>query len=137
MSRQSAHPSGKPRLLEDTVPRSYRRAQRLVVVLVPMAVGLLATVVTGAGAREYGRPPAAAIHIQDGGGPRNPAAEAATGDTNAMLAVVQDALDCLREKGFHPGDPRVNGENVVTPDWNPAPDSPAGRATSECFFPVP
>ena len=117
------------------MPLSHRRAHRLVVVLVALAVGLLTTVVTGAGAPDSGSPPSAAVHIQDDG-PRNPEAQAATGDTNAMLAVVQDALDCLRENGFHPGDPRVNGQNVVTPDWNPAPDSLAGRATSDCFFPV-
>jgi hypothetical protein len=72
-----------------------------------------------------------------GDGPRNPAAEAATGDTDAMLAVVQDGLRCLRAKGFQPGAPQVIGANVVTPDWNPDPDSPAGRATHECFFPAP
>jgi hypothetical protein len=121
--------------LEDNMPLSHRRAHRLVVVLVALAVGLLTTVATGAGARDSGSPPSAAVHIQDDR-PRNPEAEAATGDPNAMFAVVQDALDCLGEKGFHPGDPRVNGGNVVTPDWNPAPDSPAGRATRECFFPV-
>ena len=69
------------------------------------------------------------------GGPRNPAAEAASGDTEAMRAVVQDIVNCLRAKGFHPGDPQVQGSNVVIADWNPAWDSPAGRADRECAFP--
>jgi hypothetical protein len=69
-------------------------------------------------------------------GPRNPAGEAATGDTQAMLAVVQDVVDCLRAKGFHPGAPQVRGENVVISDWDPTWDSPAGRADEECAFPV-
>ena len=69
-------------------------------------------------------------------GPRNPAAEAATGDTQAMLAVVQDVVDCLRAKGFHPGDPLVQGHNVVIADWDPAPGSAAWRADEACAFPV-
>jgi hypothetical protein len=69
-------------------------------------------------------------------GPRSPAGEAATGDTQAMLAVVEDVVDCLRAKGFHPGDPQVQGANVVIADWDPAWDSPAGRADEECSFPV-
>jgi hypothetical protein len=108
------------------MPLSHRRAPRLVVVLVALAAGLLGTVATGAGAP---------IDRQDDG-PRSPAGEAATGDTEAMLAVVQDGVDCLRSRGFHPGDPVVQGKNVVITDWDPVWDSPAARAERECFFPV-
>jgi hypothetical protein len=124
-----------PRRLKDTMPLSHRRAPRLVVVLAALAVGLLATTMTVASARDRSAPPTASIETQDGE-PRNPAAEAATGDTDAMLAVVQDMVDCLREKGFDPGDPRVVGKNVVIADWYPAWDSPAGRTDRECGFPV-
>jgi hypothetical protein len=104
------------------MPLSYRRALRLVVLLVALAVGLLATVATGTGAPIDG--------------PRSPAGEAATGDREAMVAVVQDIVDCLRAKGFDPGDPEVQGKNVVVADWDPAWDSPGGRADRECSFPV-
>jgi hypothetical protein len=110
------------------MPLSYR----LVVVLV---AALPATVVTISGAREPGSAPAASAQDQDVG-PRNPAGEAATGDTEAMLAVVQEVVDCLRSKGLDPGDPEVQGKNVVIADWNPVWDSPDGRADRECFFPV-
>jgi len=53
-----------------------------------------------------------------------------------MLAVVQEVVDCLRSKGFDPGDPEVQGENVVIANWDPVWDSPAGRADRECAFPV-
>lgn len=96
---------------------------RLAVVL---AAGLLAT----------GAPTTAAVRTQDDG-PRNPAGEAATGDTDAMVAVVRAVVDCLRSKGFEPGDPEVRGKNVVIAHWNPAWDSPGGRADRECFFAEP
>ena len=70
------------------------------------------------------------------GGPRNREAEAATGDIDAMRAVVQDIVDCLRAKGFHPGDPEVHGRSVLIADWSPGWDSVAGRATEECSFPT-
>jgi hypothetical protein len=102
------------------MPLSHRRTA---LVLVALALALVAAGVAVAGA-------------QDDGGPRNPAAEAATGDPPAMLAVVQATVDCLRARGFHPGDPQIEGPNVVIADWNPGWDSPAGRATEECSFPV-
>lgn len=120
---------------------SHRRLARRAVVLVALSVALVATMVAVARAAS---PPAAHPHrnphanraqITDDG-PRNPAAEAATGDTQAMLAIVQAAVDCLRAKGFHPGDPQVQGQNVVIAGWAPAWDSPAGRATDACSFPV-
>lgn len=118
------------------MPLSHHRAPRLVAVLATLAVGLLAAVMTVASARGWGAAPAATVQVQDDG-PRNSAGEAATGDTEAMLAVVQDIVDCLREKGFDPGDPRVEGgTNVVITGWNPAWDSPAARADRECAFPV-
>lgn len=114
---------------------SHRPAPRLVVVLAALAMGLLAAVVTVAGARDSGPPPAT-VRTQDDQ-PRNPAAEAATGDTDAMLAVVQEIVDCLRDKGYDPGDPRVvRGTNVVMTGWNPAWDSAAARAEQECALPV-
>jgi hypothetical protein len=103
------------------MPQSCGRTTGLALCLISLAVGPTVAVATVESSYD---------------GPRNPAAEAATGDTDAMLAVIQQGLDCLRLKGFHPGDPQVSGHNVVTPDWNPAPDSPAGRVTHECFFPV-
>jgi hypothetical protein len=93
---------------------------------VVVAAAVVLAVALGAGA---------AAQVTDDG-PRNPAAEAATGDTQAMLAVVQDVVDCLRVKGFHPGDPQVQGENVVIAEWDPAWESPAGRADRECAFPM-
>lgn len=102
------------------MPLSPRRASCLVAVLV---AGSLATAVTGTRAHDSG--------------PRNPAGEAATGDTEAMVAVVQAVVDCLRSKGFDPGDPEVQGENVVIADWNPGWDSAAGRADRACFFAMP
>jgi hypothetical protein len=105
------------------MPRSHRRAPRLVVLLVALAAGSLATVATGTGAP-----------VDDG--PRSPAGEAATGDREAMVAVVQDVVDCLRSKGFAPGDPEVQGKNVVIADWDPVWDSPGGRADRECAFPL-
>jgi len=117
------------------MPLSHRRARRLVVVLAALAVGLVATVMTVTHARGSGSPPSATVESQSDG-PRNPAAEAATGDTEEMLAVVQEVVDCLRSKGFDPGDPEVQGENVVIANWDPVWDSPAGRADRECAFPV-
>jgi hypothetical protein len=105
---------------------SHRPAPRLVVVLVALAAGLLATVARGTG------PPIGS----QGDGPRSPMGEAATGDRAAMLAVVQDVVDCLRSKGFDPGDPEVQGKNVVIVDWDPVWDSAGGRADRKCFFPV-
>jgi hypothetical protein len=81
--------------------------------------------------------PIAAAAAADDGGPRNRAAEAATGDIDAMRAVVQDIVDCLRAQGFHPGDPQVvHGDSVLIADWNPGWDSVADRATRECAFPT-
>jgi hypothetical protein len=117
------------------MPLSHRRAPRLVVMLAAVTVGSVATVVTAASAGDSGAAPAASAQIHDNG-PRNPAAEAATGDTDAMLAVEQDVVRCLRSKGFDPGDPYVQGENVVIADWNPVWDSAGGRADRECAFPV-
>jgi hypothetical protein len=115
------------------MPLSHRRTPRLLVVLAALAAGSLATAGTVTGARDSGSP-AAAVQNQDDG-PRNPVGEAATGDTDAMLAVVQAIVDCLRSKGFDPGDPEVRGKNVVIADWYPDWDSPAGRADRQCFFP--
>jgi hypothetical protein len=115
------------------MPLSPRRAASLVVVLAALAAGALAMPGTVTGARESGWP-AATVQDQDDG-PRNPAGEAATGDTQAMLAVVQAIVDCLRSKGFDPGDPEVRGQNVVIADWYPDWDSSAWRADRECFVP--
>lgn len=117
------------------MPLSHRRAPRLVAVLVALAAGLLATAVTVSAARDSGSPRGATLQAQDDG-PRSPAGEAATGDAEAMLAVAQDVVDCLRSKGLDPGDPEVQGENVVIADWDPVWDSHAGRADRECSFPV-
>jgi hypothetical protein len=101
-------------------------------VLAALVVVSLATVVTVAGARDSGSP---TVQTQDEG-PRNAGAEAATGDTEAMLAVVQDVVDCLRSRGFQPGEARVEGgTNVVIADWDPVWDSPAGAADWACAFP--
>jgi hypothetical protein len=70
-----------------------------------------------------------------GAAPRNLEAEAASGDIGRMLAVVQDAVDCLRANGYRPGDPQVQGQSVVIAGWNPPLDSAAGRATEDCSFP--
>ena len=97
--------------------------RRTALVPIALALALAAVGVAVAGA-------------QQDSGPRNPAGEAASGNPPAMLAVVQDAVDCLRARGFHPGDAQIQGPNVVIADWNPPLDSPAGRATEECSFPV-
>jgi hypothetical protein len=83
-------------------------------------------------ARAAGAPSATAVSDS---GPRNLEAEAASGDIGRMLAVVQQAVDCLRADGYRPGDPRVQGQSVVIAGWNPSLDSPAGRATDACSFP--
>jgi hypothetical protein len=82
--------------------------------------------------RPAGGPP---ISTNPGSAPRNLEAEAATGDIGRMLAVVQDAVDCLRANGYRPGDPQVQGQSVVIAGWNPPLDSAAGRATEDCSFP--
>jgi hypothetical protein len=102
------------------MPGSHRRNPAVVLAL---AVALVTAVTAAAPAQ-----------VQDDG-PRNPAAVAASGDTRAMLVVVQDIVDCLRAQGWHPGDARVDGPNVVISDWNPTWDSAADRATRECAFP--
>jgi hypothetical protein len=112
---------------------SHRRNPALFLLLA-FAVALVAAT-TAADARDAGSSDTASVRIQDDG-PRNAAAEAATGDTDAMLAIVQDIVDCLRAEGLRPGDARVDGHNVVIADWNPALDSAAGRATRECSFPA-
>jgi hypothetical protein len=68
-------------------------------------------------------------------GPRNLRAEAASGDTQAMLAVVSEWVGCLRAKGYDPGDAEVRGTNVVITDWNPGWNTPAWHAEHECAFP--
>jgi hypothetical protein len=102
------------------MPLPHRRTALALVALAPVLAGI-GVAVAGA---------------QDDAGPRNPAAEAASGNPPAMRAVVQDAVDCLRARGFHPGDAQIQGSNVVIADWNPPMDSAAGRATEECSFPV-
>jgi hypothetical protein len=113
------------------MPLSPHRSPGLAAVLIALAVAPVAI----ATARDSSSPPAGSVRVHDDG-PRNAAAEAATGDATAMLAVVQDAVRCLRAKGFEPGDPHVRGENVVITDWDPSWDSAAGRATEECSFPA-
>jgi hypothetical protein len=117
--------------LEDAVPLSHRPS-----VLAALVVVVLAAVVAVAGARDSGSPPRPTLQTEDDGS-RNAAAEAATGDTEAMLAVAQDIVDCLRSRGFQPGEARVEGgTNVVIADWDPVWDSPAGAADRACAFPV-
>jgi hypothetical protein len=87
------------------------------------AVAVLATAGAVAGA--------AATSVE----PRNLRAEAASGDTRAMLAVVSEWVSCLRAKGYDPGDAEVRGTNVVITDWNPGWNTPAMRAEHECAFP--
>ena len=103
------------------MPRSHRLRLLLIGVALAVMLGVAAVAVAGDPRDD---------------GPRNPAAEAATGDTRAMLAVVQDTVDCLRAMGFQPGDARVEAQNVIIADWNPAPGSAAWRADEECAFPV-
>ena len=114
---------------------SSRWTPRLAVVLVALAVALIAIMAAVAGARDPVPSRAATVPFQDDA-PRNVEGEAATGDTQAMLAVVQDVVDCLTAKGFHPGDPQAQGGNVVIADWDPDWDSAAGHATEECSFPA-
>jgi hypothetical protein len=101
---------------------------RCVTILVAVAA-IAVAVAFGAGVTR-----AASAKVADDG-PRNVAGESATGDTEAMRDIVQDVVDCLRAKGFHPGDPEVRGSNVVIAGWNPDLDSAAGRADHECAFP--
>jgi hypothetical protein len=96
-----------------------------------LAVAAIASAAAVAAARDPGSQPPPAVADD---GPRNPAAEAATGDPDAMRAVVQGVVDCLRAKGWHPGDPQVQGANVVIADWEPAWGSAAWRADEECAF---
>ena len=117
MSRRPVHaPVDSTANLEDTV-----RHNRLAIVLVAAAVAPIATA-AGATLEPNDREP------------RNLAAEAATGDVDAMRAVVQDIVDCLREKGLNPGDAEVRGASVAIGDWNPAWGSAADRATHDCAF---
>jgi hypothetical protein len=101
----------------------------LVLILIAVALAPFAAAAAGADSAGFETP-----RVGDGA-PRNLEAEAATGDIDAMRAVVQDIVDCLRAKGFHPGDPEVRGSSVLIADWNPGWDSTAGRATEECAFP--
>jgi len=105
---------------------------RLVLILVAVA---LAPIAATAGTDTAGSQTPPTRDVGDGG-PRNLDAEAATGDIDAMRAVVQDIVDCLRAKGFHPGDPEVHGDSVLIADWIHGWDSAAGRATHECAFPT-
>jgi hypothetical protein len=106
---------------------------RLVLILMAVALALIAAAAAGADAARFETP--LTRHVADDG-PRNLEAEAATGDIDAMRAVVQDIVDCLRANGFHPGDPEVRGESVLIGDWNPGWDSAAAHATRECAFPT-
>jgi hypothetical protein len=113
-----------------------RRSLRLTLILIALATAPIATALAATG--DDGRPPEPATEAaEEDGGPRNLAAEAASGDIEAMRAVVQDIVDCVREKGYHPGDPEVHGGAVVIGDWNPDWGSPAHDATHECAFPDP
>jgi hypothetical protein len=106
---------------------------RLVLILMAVALAPSAAATAGADAAGFEPPP---THDFADVGPRNREAEAATGDIDAMRAVVQDIVDCLRAKGFHPGDPAVRGRSVLIADWSHGWDSVAGRATHECAFPT-
>ena len=118
------------------MPLSTRRRLPLALVLAAAVLAPIATAATGAGARDPVPMPQGVVDTGDGA-PRNRAAEAATGDIDAMRAVVQDIVDCLRAKGYHPGDPEVvHGDSVLIGDWSPGWDSAAGRATHECAFPA-
>ena len=118
------------------MPLSNIRALPLGLAVAAAVLAPIAATAAGDGAREPVPMPAGLV--DDGDEPRNRAAEAATGDIDAMRAVVQDIVDCLRAKGYEPGDPVVvHGDSVLIGDWNPGWDSAAGRATHECTFPAP
>jgi hypothetical protein len=102
---------------------------RLVLILIALALAPIAAAAAGADEAGVQTPP-----TRDAA--RNLDAEAATGDIDAMRAVVQDIVDCLRAKGFHPGDPEAHGDSVLIGDWIHGWDSAAGRATHECAFPT-
>jgi hypothetical protein len=113
---------------------SNRWTLRMALILMAVALAPLAAAAAGADAPGFDRP--LPQDLADGG-PRNRAAEAATGDIDAMREVVQDIVDCLRAQGFHPGDPEVvHGDSVIIADWSPGWDSAADRATHECAFPT-
>jgi len=152
MSHQSAHAAGRRdhrNILEDTPRRSQRRTLRVALVLVALAMALAAAVVTTAGASDAARhslpphkttgprritQPSGAPRADQGRWARDLVEEVATGDKRAMLAVIEDVVDCLRGKGLNPGDRQVQGDNVAIVDWNPGWDSAAGRSTMECSF---
>ena len=124
---------------------SIRRTHRLALIMLAAAVTPVAAASTGGGGRDprpvdldHGAAHRAATDAVDlmRAAPRNREAEAATGDVDAMRAVVQEIVDCLRAKGFHPGDPEVHGDSVLIGDWDPGWDSVAGRATHDCAFPA-
>jgi hypothetical protein len=117
------------------VPLSNRRALPLGLAITAAVLAPIAAAASGDDVRDPVPLPAGLVDTGDGQ-PRNRAAEAATGDIGAMRAVVQDIVDCLRAKGYHPGDPEVRGDSVLIGDWNPGWDSAAGRATHECTFPA-
>ena len=131
------------------MPLSNRRTLALALALAAAGLAPIAAAAPGGGRDPVPMPaspgggrdlvpmPAGLVDSGDSA-PRNRAAEAATGDIDAMRVVVQGIVDCLRAKGYQPGDPEVvHGDSVLIGDWNPGWDSAAGRATHECSFPAP
>ena len=85
----------------------------LVLILIAVALAPIAATAAGADSADFETPlPPDLSDVE----PRNREAEAATGHIDAMRAVVQDIVDCLRAKGFHPGDPEVRGRSVLIAD---------------------
>jgi hypothetical protein len=114
-----------------SLSRRHFTAGALIVAGLAVSLGL-ASGRTAVGASRGAARAAAAVA---GEGPRNLKAEAASGDNQQMVAVLQEAVDCLRAKGYSPGDPMVRGRSVVIDAWNPSFDSVAGQATESCSFP--
>ena len=92
---------------------SLRRSSGMALVLIALAIAAVVTAAPG--------------QVRDDG-PRNLAAERATGDTAAMLAVVQATVDCLRARGLHGGAART----VEQSELNSRAIYHAGHDAAEC-----
>src|SRR3954447_11628619 len=117
------------------LPRRFTRGALVVAALAAVSLGLASgrsAVGASSGVARSGAAAAAAVAHD---GPRNLKGEAASGVIEQMVAVVQQTVDCLRAKGYSPGDPVVRGESVVISAWNPSFESAAGKATEACSFP--
>jgi hypothetical protein len=118
-------------------PRRFARGVLVVAALAAVALALGSgrnPVSASSGVARSEAAAAVAVAVA-GEGPRNLKAEAASGAIEQMVAVVQETVDCLRAKGYSPGDPVVRGQSVVINAWNPSFESAAGQATEACSFP--